>query len=159
MLFFIFFDYHIAENRKIWQTYIVPLTQEQFVQKVDYSVGSIRNHVVHMMSVDDTWFCGLQGADIPNQLNPVHFAKRDKIRGYWDEIENRMQIYLDLLTDEMLFDKPFDFEEDENLIVWQVLLHIVNHGTDHRAQLLRLLNDIGVDTKSQDYIFYVYDNL
>jgi uncharacterized damage-inducible protein DinB len=37
-------------------------------------------------------------------------------------------------------------------------LHVGNHGTDHRAQLLRLLNDLGVKTASQDYISYVYDN-
>ncbi|MBK7915376.1 MAG: hypothetical protein IPJ94_03790 [Chloroflexi bacterium] len=45
----------------------------------------------------------------------------------------------------MLFDKPIvEPEEDKDLVVWQVLLHVANHGTDHRAQLLRLLNDLGV---------------
>ena len=68
--------------------------------------------------------------------------------------------YLAELRDDSLFDKPIEEpEEDKNLIVWQVLLHVVNHGTDHRAQLLRLLNDLGVKTESQDYIFYVYDHL
>jgi hypothetical protein len=62
--------------------------------------------------------------------------------------------------DDMLFDKPIEEpEEDKVIIVWQVLLHVVNHGTDHRAQLLRLLNDLGVKTGPQDYIFYVYDHL
>jgi hypothetical protein len=37
-------------------------------------------------------------------------------------------------------------------------LQVANHGTDHHTQLLRLLNDLGVKTTSQDYIFYVYDN-
>jgi uncharacterized damage-inducible protein DinB len=63
------------------------------------------------------------------------------------------------LRDDMLFDKPIEEpDEDRDLIVWQVLLHVVNHGTDHRAQLLRLLNDLGVNTVSQDYIFYVYSH-
>jgi uncharacterized damage-inducible protein DinB len=39
-----------------------------------------------------------------------------------------------------------------------VLLHVANHGTDHRAQLLRLLNDLGVRTVAQDDIFYAYDH-
>ena len=57
----------------------------------------------------------------------------------------------------MLCDTPItEPDEDRALIVWQVLLHVVNHGTDHRAQLLRRLNDLGVETTSQDYIFYVY---
>jgi uncharacterized damage-inducible protein DinB len=71
-----------------------------------------------------------------------------------------MRAYLAELRDERLFDKPIvEPEEDTDLILWQVLLHVVNHGTDHRAQILRLLNDLGVKTTSQDYIFYVYDHL
>jgi uncharacterized damage-inducible protein DinB len=57
----------------------------------------------------------------------------------------------------MLFDKPIkEPEEDKDPIVWQVLLHVVNHGTDHRAQILRLLNDLGGYTEYQDYIIHVY---
>ena len=81
------------------------------------------------------------------------------IRAHWDSVEQSMRGYLAELRDDMLFDKPIEEpEEDKDLIVWQVLLHVVNHGTDHRAQLLRLLNDLGVETASQDYIFYVYDH-
>ncbi len=69
-----------------------------------------------------------------------------------------MRDYLASLKDDTLSEKPITKEEDKNLIVWQVLLHVVNHGTDHRAQLLRILHDLGVKTESQDYIFFVYDN-
>ena len=67
-----------------------------------------------------------------------------------------MRDYLAKLLDDMLFEKPFAEGEDKDLIRWQVLLHMVNHGTDHRAQFLRFLNDLGVNTKYQAYIFYVY---
>ena len=69
-----------------------------------------------------------------------------------------MRDYLATLRDEMLFQKPFADGEDKDLILWQVLLHVANHGTDHRAQLLRSLNDLGVRTESQDYIFFAYDH-
>ena len=70
-----------------------------------------------------------------------------------------MRGYLENLRDDMLFDKPIaEPEEDKDLILWQVLLHVVNHGTDHRAQALRLLHDMGVETTSQDYIFYAYEH-
>jgi uncharacterized damage-inducible protein DinB len=70
-----------------------------------------------------------------------------------------MRDYLAQLRDDMLFDKPIkEPEEDKGLTVWQVLLHVVNHGTDHRAQLLRLIHDLGVKTTSQDFIFYIYDH-
>lgn len=153
-----FYDYHFSENRKLWDTYVMALSQEQFTQKVDYSVGSIRNHIVHLMSVDDAWFSGLRGVEMPEWLDPADFDDRGKIRTHWDGVEKRMRDYLGQLGDEMLFKKPFTDEEDKDLVLWQVLLHVVNHGTDHRAQLLRLLNDLGLDTGPQDYVFHLYDN-
>jgi uncharacterized damage-inducible protein DinB len=153
-----FYGYHFAENRNLWEAYITPLTDDQFTQDAGYSHGSVRNQVVHLMSVDDLWFSGLRDVEDADSLDPAAFADRHAIRAHWDGVEQRMRDYLATLRDEMLFEKPFAEGEDKDLILWQVLLHVVNHGTDHRAQALRLLNDLGVKTVSQDYIFYVYDH-
>jgi len=154
-----FYDYHFAENRKIWDRYVTPLSHEQFTQHADYSRGSVRDQILHLISCDTAWFSGLRGIEIPEDLNPTDFPNRESIRTHWVNVEQTMRDYLATLQDDMLFKKPFAEGEDKDLILWQVLLHVANHGTDHRAQLLRLLNDLGVETTSQDYIFYVYDHL
>jgi uncharacterized damage-inducible protein DinB len=152
-----FYDYHFSENRILWERYIVPLSDAQFTQAASYSHGSVRDQVLHLMSVDDIWFSELQGTSPAQPLPPERMSDRPAIRARWDEIEQRMREYLAALQDEMLFERPIkEPDEDRGLIVWQVLLHVVNHGTDHRAQLLRQLNDLGMQTTSQDYIFYVY---
>jgi uncharacterized damage-inducible protein DinB len=154
-----FYEYHFAENRKVWDEYVSPLSREQFTQEAAYSHGSVRDQIVHLLDVDDVWFSELQGVESLKPLPPADGDDRTIIRAHWDKVEQRMREYLTELRDEMLADKPIkEPEEDKDLIVWQVLLHVANHGTDHRAQLLRLLNDLGVRTTSQDYIFYVYDN-
>ena len=153
-----FYDYHFAENRKTWHQYVTQLSDRQFTAGQNRPHGCVRDQIVHIISVDDTWFRGLQGLTIPEPLNPADFPDRASIRATWDEVERGMRTYLAGLRDDMLFEKPLE-GEDEGLVVWQVLLHVVNHGTDHRAQLLRMLNDVGVQTESQDYIFYVYDQL
>lgn len=152
-----FYDYHFSENRKLWDTLITPLTREQFTQPVPYSLGSVRNHIVHLMEVDDAWFSGLQGFTEPQFPFPEGDDDRAEIRHHWDSIERHMRAYLAALRDEMLFEKPFSDGEDKDLILWQVLLQVANHGTDHRAQLLRILNDLGAKTTAQDFIFYVYE--
>lgn len=154
-----FYGYHFSENRNIWNHYVTFLSDEQFTQATNYSHESIRDQVVHLISVDNTWFSGLRGLEIPEPLEPAHFADRQAIRAHWDKVEEDMRGYLAELRDDMLGERPFADGEDKDLILWQVLLQVVNHGTDHRAQLLRLLNDMGIKTTSQDYIFYVYDNL
>jgi len=152
-----FYDYHFSENRNLWDSYITGLTQEQFTQDAGYSHGSVRNQVVHLISVDEVWFLGLRGEEIPESFDLDGVDDRVTIRAYWDALEQSMRDYLAKLGDDRLSDKPLE-GEDKELIVWQVLLHVVNHGTDHRAQILRLLKDLGVKTVSQDYIFYVYDH-
>ena len=153
-----FYEYHFNENRTLWDGYIMPLSYEQFTQTVNYSHGSVRDQIIHLMDVDDIWFSGLRAVELPEPFEPASFDDRNIIRAHWDNVEQNMRAYLSNLQDNMLFEKPFAEGEDKDLILWQVLLHVGNHGTDHRAQLLRLLNDLGVNTTSQDYIFYVYDN-
>lgn len=151
------YNYHFGINRLIWGSGIMSLTAVQFTQSADYSHGSVRDQIVHLMNVDEIWFSELRGAPV-EPYDPAGPDDRAIIRARWDTVEQAMRAYLADLTDEMLFTRPITEEEDKDLIVWQVLLHVVNHGTDHRAQLLRLLHDLGVKTTSQDFIFYVYDN-
>jgi uncharacterized damage-inducible protein DinB len=155
-----FYDYHFAINRKIWDRYVSQLSHEQFTQAVDYSHGSVRDQIVHLMEADDVWFSELRAAEPSEPVPPADIDDREIIRAHWDKVEQNMRAYLVDLRDDMLFAKPIEEpEEDKDLFVWQVLLHVVNHATDHRAQLLRVLSDLGVKTSYQDYIFYVYENL
>ncbi len=102
-----FYDYHFSENRKIWDSYIPALTQEQFTQNVDYSHGSARNQIVHLINVDDAWFSGLRGVKTPESLNQDACDDRKKLRSHWDIVEQNMRAYLAELQDAMLFEKPF----------------------------------------------------
>jgi uncharacterized damage-inducible protein DinB len=154
-----FYGYHFAENRTLWDRYVAQLSGEQLTQPLAYSHGSIRDQIVHLMDVDDVWFSALQGIEPLEPLTDAQIADRQILRARWDVIEQRMRTYLAVLHDEMLGTRPIlEPEEDKGLLVWQVLLHVINHGTDHRAQMLRSIHDMGLVTSSQDYIFYVYDN-
>ncbi len=158
--FHLFFNYHIAENRKIWEICNASMTYEQCTQTVNYSHGCVRDQIVHIMNADELWFSELRNVE-PIELTPAdNIDDRKEIRAHWDGVEQRMQSYLAQLQDNLLFEKPIkEPEEDKDLLVWQVLLHVANHGTDHRAQLLRVIHDMGIETTSQDFIFYVYDHM
>jgi uncharacterized damage-inducible protein DinB len=103
-----------------------------------------------MMSIDERWFSGLRGAPLPDFLKPADYPDRAAVRAYWDVVESTMCNYLEILTDSQL-SAPMD-----NLQVWQVLIHVANHGTDHRAQVLAMLNTMGITTFPQDFIFHLW---
>jgi uncharacterized damage-inducible protein DinB len=152
------YEYHFSENRALWDTHIMTLTDAQFTQPLAYSQGSVRDQAVHLLNVDTIWFSNLRGLSEPVHECPPDTTDRAIIRHHWDVVEHDMRAYLATLHDAQLMQKPFSEGEDKDLILWQVLLHVITHGTDHRAQLLRQLHDLGCKTSSQDYVFYAYEH-
>jgi uncharacterized damage-inducible protein DinB len=139
------------------------LTDEQFIQEVDYSRGSIRNHVVHMMSATRRWIKRIQGAAIPAHLPFEDFQTREAAKAKWDELRAEMLVYIDNL-DQVQLDELVHWEIEvrelsyDNLC-WELLLHVANHTTDHRAQILAMLDHhFGVMTVEQDMILYLAES-
>jgi len=50
--------------------------------------------------------------------------------------------YVETLTEAALEENPIEIPSPR----WQVLLHIINHGTDHRSTVLQRLTEFGVPT-------------
>jgi len=153
-------DYNFWTHRRVWAC-IEQLTDEQFTQHSDYSIGSIRNHVVHVMSVDERWFARLQGVEFPERLIPEAFPNRADVRAKWDTIEASMRAYLGRVTEAELSETiHYDIPHRGGMMHdprWQILVHVVNHGTDHRAQILSLLHALGAPTTEQDLTFYLWE--
>lgn len=152
------YEYHFAQNHNLWNALVAHMPLEQFRQPAVYSRGSIREQILHLIEAEETWFCELIYTPPAEPLPEPDGDDRPAIRAYWDRVEGMLRGYLNNLRDDMLMTTPIRYpEEDKDLIVWQVLLHVVNHATDHRAQLLRQVHDLGIETPYQDYIFYAYE--
>lgn len=148
------YDYHFALNRLLWERGVAPLTAEQFRRPSPYSVGSVRNQVVHMLNMEERWLAALRGQAVPGLRNPVYFGTAEKVRALWDTVEADLCAYLANLRAEDL-SRPVT----DTLATWEVLFHVLNHGTDHRAQTLALLEQLGVPTFAQDYALFVMGKL
>ena len=144
------YDYSFAANRQLWEHVIAPMDDQLFAHPVSYSVGSIRNQCVHVASVNDRWFSGLAGTTLPDFANPLDYPDKASVRAYWDAVEQRQRAFLATLDDAHLT------TELRDLKVWQVLFHVLNHGTDHRAQIHAVLHTLGVATRPHDYVFFAW---
>ncbi|MCU0515090.1 MAG: DinB family protein [Anaerolineae bacterium] len=146
------YEYHRALNRRVWFEAVMPLPEAQYRQPLPYSVGSIQQQMVHLMTIEDRWFAGLRGDPLPDFARAEDYPDRAGLRAAWDAVEDRRHEYLAALRDA---DLPVLFA-DSGLAVWQVLFHVLNHATDHRAQTLALLHGLGAPTFPQDYAIYLW---
>ena len=151
------YDYNVWAHHQVWDC-IMQLNDEQFTREIEYSHGSIHAQVVHTMFAEWSWFSRLQGHSTTRIWQAADFPTRDSIRARWDEVEADIRAYLDSLSDEDL-KETFHYTTTKGTpqenVRWEILIHVLNHGTDHRAQIMAMLNQIGVPGVEQDLIFYL----
>ena len=154
------FAYHYSAYDQIWES-AVELSLEQYTRESGYSLGSVRNHLVHAINVDDRWLARIQHQTPPQLMDEADYPDQASLRETWKVIAGRVSDYISALGDDELdefvdLDFPLSGGRKRNLR-WQLLLHMVNHGTDHRAQILSLLHVHGAPTFEQDYILHVWE--
>ena len=153
------FEYGYWAFDKVWDC-ANRLTDEQFVQELDYSRGSIRNQIIHMMSATQRWIVRLRGGTPGPHLAYEDFSTRAATKAKWDELRGEALKHVSSLTDADLdgvlhWTLPDRGAEADNMH-WEILLHVANHATDHRAQILAMLNQqFGIQTPEQDLLFYL----
>lgn len=145
--------YHHAACRRLWD-HLAALSDEQFVAEIPYSHGSVRKHMIHLAAVDRRWLLGLQGDPAARMfaLDPAEYPSVGSARTAWEAVAVDLGSFVNSLTEDDLAAQPPGMP----LKTWQVLLHIANHGTDHRAQVLRALHDLGAATFEQDLVYHFF---
>lgn len=146
-----FIEYHIDMTRRVWDS-IDQITEEQFLADDAYSRGSIRNLMVHLASTDRRWLGGLKNLGDAGLLKFEDYATRAEARQLFEQVVNDLREYTNSLTADELDQNPIDLVYPR----WAVILHIINHGTDHRSTVLQRLHEFGTPTFDQDLIMWMW---
>ena len=150
--------YHYGMFERVWEC-AHDLTGNQFVAESDYSFGSVRNHFVHCLNVDRRWLARLKGGAPPPRLKATDYPDQAALFVEWEHICQRVLAYVGSLTEQELNETMQVDLDGRNLEArrfqrWEILLHMANHGTDHRAQILARLHELGAETIEQDLILH-----
>lgn len=146
-----YIHYHVALSQKVWES-IEQLSDEQFLQDDAYSQGSIRNLMVHIVSVDRRWLAGLKNQPDVGHLEAADYPTRSSARTVFESVAKDLTDYVVTLSEEELLQNPENIPNSRMV----VLMHMVNHGTDHRATVLQKLKEFGAPSFGQDFILWLW---
>lgn len=149
------YAYTFWMHRQVWDC-IEELDDAQFTQDLDYSIGSLHEQCVHTLGVEYWWIHFLETGEL-DFVNVDTLTDRPAVRGAWDDVEAKVTAYLANLTPEALartVKPPFWEAHHAPVSVWQALIQVANHSTDHRAQILAGIHKLGGRTREQDYLEY-----
>lgn len=151
------FDYNYWVNERILKTAAV-LPSGQFTSPAPVSHGSLRGTLVHALSAEWAWRERCQGSSRSGLLSEDDFPDLESLARRSREEEKAMRSYLAGLTDEDLtsiirytrtegtwFETP----------LWQILLHVINHGTQSRSEAAVILTQFGHSPGDLDYMIFL----
>ncbi len=152
------FEYNYWANRLILQA-AAGLSPEQFTAPVRLSFGSLRGTLVHTYGTEQLWRLRCQEGISPSSLAAeAGFPDLDSLRQAWEQEERVMRAYLASLADDDLQGAiryttmrgvPYE------TVLWQILAHMVNHGTQFRSEAGVALTELGHSPGDVDFIFFV----
>lgn len=152
------YDYNYWANERILQA-AAKVTLAEFVAPRSFSHGGLRGTLVHALSAEWMWRTRFQARVYPTaQLREEDFPTFADVRARWQQEEAAMRVYINSLRDEeinsTIFYKSTNGAPYEDLL-WQMLIHVVNHGTQHRSEAAALLTDLGHSPGNIDLIVYM----
>jgi uncharacterized damage-inducible protein DinB len=158
----VLFDYNYWANGRILDA-AGGLTDEQYAEAVPgLSHGSIRATLVHALAAEQIWQrrC-LEGVSPTTLLKEADCPTLAAMRALWAEEEAAMRAGLARLTDEalagrMAYRTTRGTPMEDTL--WQLLTHLVNHGTQHRAEAAVALTAFGHSPGDVDLIIFMRQN-
>lgn len=152
-----FYAYNTWANTRILDTAAL-ITPEQFLQPGLSSFGSIRDTLVHTMEVQDNWLQRFKKLALHDAPAPEDFPDVESLRTRWLEIDQETDAFLEIVTEGMM-DEVIHYVnrrgEPWSYKLWEMMLHQVNHATQHRSEVAAMLTDFGHSPGWLDYLIYI----
>lgn len=155
----VLYEYNRWCNARILDT-AAELTSEQFTAPGTFPHGGLRGTLVHALFAERVWRMRWQGTP-PRQhyrLAPEEFPTVAALRSRWIEEDTQLMELVAGLTDERL-KAELEYTSTEGgrhaRLLWETMTHLVNHGTQHRAEAAAMLTGLGHSPGDIDLIVYL----
>ena len=134
------------------------VTQDEYLAPASFPYGGLRGTLVHTLFAEWVWRRRWEGVSPTKRFKPEDFPTFESLHTRWAEEEKALMSFVENLTDEKL-DSKFKYNSTDGQpherILWQVMAHMVNHGTQHRAEVAAILTNLGHSPGDIDLLYFL----
>jgi len=150
------YDYNYWANERMLSM-AAGVSQAQFAEPGPHSHGGLRGTLLHTLDTEYGWRLLCQHGQITLDVSEDEFPTVEALAARWREEEKAMRAYLASLTDAALLG-VVRYEAQgaqRERVLWHCLWHVVNHGTQHRAETAHILTHYGASPGDVDFTLYL----
>ena len=151
------FEYNSWANARILGA-ASGISRAQYLSHGAFPHGGLRGTLVHTLFAEWIWRLRWQGTPPEVGLALEDFPTFEGLRTRWLDEEIRLTELVDGLTDVEL-EVEFDYVSTEGgrhrRAMWESMLHLVNHGTQHRSEAAAMLTEMGHSPGDIDLIVFL----
>jgi uncharacterized damage-inducible protein DinB len=150
------FDYTLWASTKLLDA-AGRLLHEELTRDLRVSHTSVLGTLQHVFYADRIWLSRLEGRTLPSFADPDPGPTVDALKEHWPVVIKGLRDFVEYAP-ASLFEEELAFRrlngDAQRMTHWKVFLHIVNHATLHRGQVMAMLRQLGHVPPGTDYLFY-----
>jgi len=137
-------DYNYWARDRVMEA-VLRLSPDQFTRDLGSSFKSVRDTVAHLHGAEWIWYSRWQGTSPPALPPADRFPDATAAGRAWRELETQIRTFFDSIDDAGLM-RVFEYKNAAGASfsspLWQMLQHVVNHGSYHRGQLTTMIRQL-----------------
>jgi len=152
------FDYTYWANQRLLAV-VRTLSSQELKQTILAGSNSIFEILAHSLGAEMMWWTRLaHGTTLPAIPSRATYASLEDLIERWRTQETEMRKLLDTLSEADL-SEPFHYTTTKGKAYemprWELMMQLVNHETQHRAEAAMLVTALGKSPGDLDFIFYL----
>jgi uncharacterized damage-inducible protein DinB len=149
--------YNVWANDLVFE-WLASISEEQWTRHIESSFNSIKETSIHVLSAENIWHQRLIKIAAPVWIADDVKGSKDEVIQAWRKASDSLLEYVDAMDETelsaLLYYKRINGEEYTQP-VQEILVHVFNHSTYHRGQLVTMFRQAGFkDVTSTDYLFF-----
>lgn len=122
------------------------------------SFDTIHTTLAHILGAQITWLSRWRGVSPTRMITGDDFVDLAAIQARWATYQQESAAFIAALSADQLA-APLAYTNTSGQAfaypLWQQMVHVVNHGTHHRAELADMLTRTGQTVPPTDFLVYV----
>lgn len=136
------------------------VSQEDLLRDAGISFRSMLGTMAHMLGAQVIWLNRFLGTSLDRVPSIDDYPDLPSWIHGWEENASHIEAFMAGLTDEQMT-TPMTWTttsgEPRARPLWQPIVHLVNHTSYHRGQVVSLLRQMGYKAPTTDLIYYFID--